>query len=82
MTVDFPHPHLSDIFVAFVFGVSKILVLTVAPLPHLLKWIMRSPKISKRGDKKKLGSLIVFTVFEYKADIANTCNNSRIPYYL
>ena len=80
---------------AFVFGVSKILVMTVRPLADLLKWKMRSPKLAKvemwdimevqrkeglakRGDKKKLGGLIFFTVFEYKADIANTCNNSRI----
>ena len=38
--------------------------------------------MAKGGDKKKLGSLTFFTVFEYKADIANTCNNSRIPYFL
>ena len=30
--------------------------------------------LAKRGDKKKLGGVTFFTVFEYKADIPNTCN--------
>ena len=46
LTVNFPYPHLSRGFAVFPFGVSKILILTVRPLPHLLKWEMRSPKIS------------------------------------
>lgn len=32
----------------------------------------------QKGDKKKLGYLIFFTVFQYKVDIASTCNNSRM----
>ena len=32
----------------------------------------------KGRSQKKLGCLMFFTVFEYKANIANTCNNSRI----
>ena len=44
--VDFPHSHLSHRFVALVFGVSKILALTLRLFPHILKQIMRSPIIS------------------------------------
>ena len=32
----------------------------------------------KEESKKKLGCLIFFTVFEIKADITSTCNDSRI----
>ena len=39
-------------------------------------------EVAKRGDKKKVHRPNLFTVFEYRADIANTCNNSRIPYFL
>ena len=36
--------------------------------------------VAKSGDKKKSGGLIFFTVFEDKADIAKTCDNSRIAW--
>ena len=31
-----------------------------------------------KGEIEKFGGLIFFTVFEYKTDMANTSNNSRI----
>ena len=34
--------------------------------------------VAKRGGKKKVLVPMLFTVFEYKTDIANICNNSRI----